>query len=263
MTIISMEDIAAESRGYLIPLGMDYASERTLAQLIRSLAGIGKHRVVLRKHNLTEQMELWGQNLRESIEAAIAERDQAVVARKVTNAAALAAKDRGKQTRRAAQSAFSNARFFLLISGDAEALREIDKVLHETRTSGADLNELERQLGLYLGLLAKPAVRAALGDAAASVEADLTSSIAALSAARETKTGSRGTPAETAYINLLDGLAVIWVREIRKIARVAADAEGNPAIATDNDLRELYKTTARASGDAAGGEGEGGDPAGV
>lgn len=259
MTIITSEEIAAGTRPYFINIGKDYASERTLAQVIRSLAGAEKHRVILRKYNLTEQLESWGERLRDSIRAALGQRDRAIVARKVTNAAALAAMNAGKRCRRATQTALSNARFFLTIGGHDAVVREIDKVLNETRTSGADLGELERQLGLYLAVLAQPGVRDALGDAAASVEADLNASINALKLAKNTKTGARGTPAETAYLDLLDGLAAVWAREIRKIARVAADAEGNPAIATDSDLRELYKTTSRRTTSGEEGGGEGGD----
>ena len=255
MTIIQLEDIAPESRSYFGHIGKDYGSERTSSQLNRSIAGIGKHRPVLLKYGLTEAMETWGENLRESIRAALGARDEVIVGQKVTRAAAIDAMHRGKEVRRAAQTAFSNASFFLRINGNLEAIREIQKVLHETRTAGADHGELERQLGLYLGLLDKPGVRAALGDAAASVEADLNSAIASLKAARETKTGSRGTPAETQYLDLLDGLAVVWAREIRKIARTAASAEGVEAIATDLDLRELYKTSSRYTINGGGGEG--------
>lgn len=257
--LIDRNTIAPAAQVHYIRIGKAFGSDDTLAQLDRTLDGVKKYRDLMAAKGFTLTHETLATNVRESLIAAGVVRAETRTGRKVTNAALLKAMSAAKGARFAAHSALDGARILLSMEGNSVVL-DIDKALHDTRSAGADAEELERQLRQLANVCAKEAVRAKLGDNAATLDAQLTTCIAALSTAREQKTGARGTPAETEYLDLLDGLAVELVRLARKAARAVARDLGQEAVATDLDLRELYKSTSRSAGDEEEGGGGGGDP---
>ena len=245
---IDRNTIAPAAQARYIRIGKTFGSDHTLAQLDRTLDGVKKYRDLMAGKGFTLTHEELTKSVRESLIAAGVVRAETRTDRKVTNAALLKAMSEGKAARFAAHSALDGARILLSIEGN-NAVLEVDKALHDTRSAGADAEELERQLRQLANVCANESVRAKLGDNAATLETQLNNSIAALNAAREQKTGARGTPAETEYLDLLDGLAVELVRLARKAARAVARDLGQEAIATDLDLRELYKSTSRGADD--------------
>lgn len=65
-----------------------------------------------------------------------------------------------------------------------------------------------------------------------------------LDAGRPANLASNGTPAETQAQNLLEGLAVQYLRAARKAARAAADRLGDPVLAQAYELQFLYTSGA-------------------
>lgn len=257
MAIIRESDIAPEERERLRRLGVNYATDDTVAQIDRTVLGIERYRDVLAVGGLTTILEAHLGNVRESLLAARSNRVDVVASRKVTNVALLDAMFVGKTARFLAHGQLDSARLLLAMAGNKVAV-EIAKVLDATRSSGADPQQLETQLTQLVRLVANTDVRGALGENAASLETQLNTAIAALNVARESKTSTRGTPEETDYLDMLDGLAVELCRRVRKIARAVAKELRKPAIAKELDLRELYKKTRRSVEQ----EDDGGGPAG-
>lgn len=260
MPLIRESDVAPEEPERLRRIGKNYATEQTVAQLDRTISGIGTYRDVLAPAGVSPAIEAYLASIRESLLAARADRADAVTGKKVTNAAVLDAMFVGKAARFVAHGHLDTARFFLAVAGNKAAV-EIEKVLKATRSSGSDPQELETQLTQLVRVVANADVRGALEASAEPLETQLNGAIAALNVARESKTSTRGTPEETDYLDMLDGLAVELCRRVRKMARAAAKQLRQPAIARELDLRELYKTTGRRVEEDEGGGGGGPTPA--
>jgi len=70
----------------------------------------------------------------------------------------------------------------------------------------------------------------------------------ALDAGRPANLAANGTPAETQAQNLMEGLAVQYLRAARKAARAAADRLGDPALAKAYELQLLYTSDSARNG---------------
>lgn len=245
MAIIRESDIAPEERERLRNIGEDYATERVIAQLDRTRQGIQKFHDILSTRGVDEVLETLLANVLESLQVATDDRLDARVIKKVTNDALLSAMHAGKTARFAAHGVLDTAALVVAMAGNSQLAAEIRKVLDATRSAGADSLELQKQLRQLLRLAMHPDVRAQLGAKAEPLETQLDNAIAALEVARGSKSKTRGTPKETDYVNMLDGLAIELCRRVRKIARAAAKELNMPAIAKELDLRALYEGSGR------------------
>lgn len=97
------------------------------------------------------------------------------------------------------------------------------------------------QLTVVAGALKHSAVAAAvleLGGPAAVADAE--TAISALRKADEDASGARGTPAETAHLDLVDGMIVQLTRRMRRAAAAVAKAKGDAALVALFKLDQLY-----------------------
>lgn len=187
--------------------------------------------------------------VRDLIAASLISRAAAKADTKTTNAALRDAVKVGKNARAASHAALTTARHALFEEGNTELANRIDSLLAVTASSRADAVLLAQQLGNLGGLLTHAEVAPKLGDAAAGVQTMVTTASSALDVALKSKGRVRGTPAETEQVNLLDGVAVIQLRTVRKAGRAAARALGRPDVATAFELHELYGSASRARED--------------
>lgn len=249
------EDIAPDAQAYYVKLGKEYASTDTLAQIDKTLGALGKYGVVVSEHGFFDAQTMMLIDVRDAILGAGILRNDARSDKKSTNAALLDAQAAGKGARFTAHAALTSVRFRLFNQGDKASVNAIDAVLEQTRSAGADAEALTAQLESLKGLVAKAPITAALAERAAPLTATLTTCIDALNIARAAKRRTHGTPAETEYLDLLDGIAVELCRSARKAARAAARATGQSAIAKEFELTELYRSTGRGRNGNGGGGG--------
>lgn len=97
------------------------------------------------------------------------------------------------------------------------------------------------QLTVVAGALKHSAIAAAvleMGGPAALADAE--TAIAALRKADEDASGARGTPAETAHLDLVDGMIVQLTRRMRRAAAAAAKTKGDAALVALFKLDQLY-----------------------
>ncbi|HEY8428842.1 MAG TPA: hypothetical protein VIL20_10725 [Sandaracinaceae bacterium] len=241
--------VAPEARAQAIKIGEDFGSDDVLAQLDVSILNADKHAASLSSFGWPATQTQKLRDLRAMIRAALVQRAAAKAAKKVTNAALRQAVSEGKIARSAARGALNTARNELFEKGKLELVNRIDALLAVTASSGAKPTPLAEQLGNLGELLTHPEVVSILGDSAASIQNRVSTALTGLEVAIESKDRPHGTPPETEDVNLLDGLAVIALRALRKVARTAARAEGRPEIAAAFELNHLYRTVPRPTGE--------------
>jgi hypothetical protein len=234
--------IGPEAKAKDIEIGEDFGSDDVLRQLDVSILGADKYATSLVLYGWPATQTQKMREVRALLGTALIQRDSAKAAKKTTNAALLDAVRAGKNARGAARTALTTARNELFEQGQLDLVNQIDGVLAVTAGSGAHAKLLAQQLGNLGPLLSQADVAAILGDAAAPVQNLVSTAATALDVAIKSKDRPLGTPPETEYINLLDGVAVVLVRTLRKAGRAAAKALGQPDIADAFQLSELYRT---------------------
>jgi hypothetical protein len=237
--------IAPEAQAYYIKIGRRFGSDDTLRQADKTLLTLDKHIVPLAVHGVGEQHRTLLRDLRDALLAAGVDRNQTRTDKKVTNAALLDAMHAGKAARFQAHGALSGARL-VLFNGDAKAaVNDIDAALDATRSAGADADALAKQLELLSVLVAKAPIAEAIGEPASALGATLAARIDALKVGREATATPRGTPAQTELLDLIDGMIVEITRAARKAGRALSGVSGQPSIANELQLTELYRTRGR------------------
>ncbi len=245
--------IAPEAQKHCIEIGERFGSSDTLRQADKTLTATQKYGDLLAKRGFGPSQVALLADVRDALLAAGVTRDLSRAGKKQTNAALLDAMSAAKGERFEIHAIYANARTALFMKGDLTSVNAIDVALASTSNAGDDAVLLGNQLGLLTDLLKTTAIREAVGEEPASaIETDAAARVAALTAARQQHAGPRGTPAETEYLNLLDGLVAILCRNARKAARAVARQSGQPAIAKELQLTELYSKTVRAKQDSGG-----------
>lgn len=106
---------------------------------------------------------------------------------------------------------------------------------------GRSSKKISDQVDILLNAFKDDAIAKAGKDRGiAEAKARLEKARAALDAGRPVHLAPNGTPVETQAQNLIEGLAVHYLREARKAARAAADRLGDPALAKAYELSALY-----------------------
>ena len=109
------------------------------------------------------------------------------------------------------------------------------------KAAGPDTRSLAAQLDLFQGLFANENISKAANErGGAKLTSELELKSKTLRTVSSTTQTTRGTPAETERMDLLDGLIVDMARSARKAARSAAEELGQEAIATTFELDKLY-----------------------
>lgn len=248
---LNLDSIPAHKRKELMALGERFNQFDVRAQASKGLEGRGPFGTLLEPHGVGPQV--W-----RMIEWAVEEhtrtldgRVDAQVARKVTSALFHDAMKRGKATRvenlPLVQAAFDTLSF----SDDPPTLERLRAVLGKTRSIGWDINELETQLKLMHGVLGLEAVSGAVGEKPTTeARCEIETSLELITKARAEHSVPFGTPEQTAKLNLLDGLLVTLLRQVRRAARAAARKHARPEIAKAFELNKLYSASRRPAASA-------------
>lgn len=240
--------IAPEEKVRLRRIGASFGSSDALAQADVTLKYATKHISILPMHGFGPVQLAQLEDARAASIAQGVQRADTRTGRKVTKTALLDAMFAGKSVRMRARTIYTNARGTLAAAGNQPAsVRTIDSVLAATSSAGSDSDELATQMQQLQNLLTDTAIRGAVGEeVATALETDLRTRRDALLIARGEGASTRGTPTDTDLIDLIDGVIVELVRAARRAARSAARELGQPAIADELQLNELYHTTGRA-----------------
>lgn len=117
-------------------------------------------------------------------------------------------------------------------------MQQVAAALATTRSSGSRAGVMAQQLDVLGGLYGQQDFGAALvGRGDPGIGAVRTAHANTLRALRSARGDSRGTPAESELVDLLDGVIIRHCRAARRAARAASRELGSPSIATDFELR--------------------------
>lgn len=242
---INLEAISPARRAAFISVGKQYGSSDTLAQADKTLNAYDKYAGAVAAHGFVADDAADLRELKALLEAAGVSRETVRADKKSTNAALANVLRKGKGSRRRLRSVLEQVAARVARSGgDEVAARAIEGVLAQTRTSGVSPGELATQLGVLLGVLTSSPVASLAAERGGMAAAEEATAIAGeLRSLAADVTTTRGTPAETERLDLLDGLIVDLVRAARAAARSAATAAGEESIAKDFELSELYRSS--------------------
>jgi hypothetical protein len=219
-------------------IGALFASQNTLRQADETLRAFAQHGDDVSQFGYggEDAEELKG--LRDALAQAGAGREGALAVKKTTSQALDQAIAEGKAARLRAHAILDRAQ---LLVPEAATAQKINAVLAQTRSAGASARKLFEQLKILQPVLEDKDVAALIkkrgGPEAVAV---IKQAVTMLVDAQKGHIGGGGAPAETARMDLLDGLIADNVRDARRAARAAARALGRPELARAFELTGLY-----------------------
>jgi hypothetical protein len=241
---LDLENLPPEEQERLVDLGRQYSSEDTLKQANQTLKASETHGAILAEHGFDAEDGAELAEARDLLIAAGVGREEAKAGKKETNTALLEAMRDGKLLRLRTRSVLRGVSRRLAKSSappDKEARAAVEARLEQTRSSRADSEKLAVQLDQLGKLFSNAAVAArAQSRGGASLSQELTAGAQKIREAAQAKPTSRGTPAETRRLDLLDGIIIELTRDAREASRTASRARGDASIAKDFELRYLY-----------------------
>lgn len=249
---LQLDEIKPAARDHYRSLGAQYGPDDVRDQGQKTANALTEFGSFLRPQGFVEADTTRLGELLVEHAAGDAQRESKKIAKKTTNKALVNAMLDGKKVRRQGRSVLLNSRRPLFEQGQLAVVASIDSALAQTQSAGADPAVLATQLKLLQDTLTAEAI------AAVAAERGGTEALAALQLAADTlrsadqdKTVPRGTPTQTAHLDLIEGMIIVLVRDARRAARAAADALGRPEIAKAFELDELYGRPRRKRSDGA------------
>ena len=255
---------AATKRSY-IELGEQFGSEDTLAQANQTLNLRPRFAPLLAQHGFADIDWDRLSDARDLVIEAGVGREGAKGDKKTTSKAFVAAATAAQSARLSARSVLWGAHEALDESGDEKSAQQVATVLAQTSATPDEPERLAAQLdGLRKALTVTEVATAAAKRGGPDSVARLQTAATALREADKADTRVRGTPEETARLDLLDGIIVRLVRRARKAAIAAGKATGNAAVGKEFRLDKLYrgrggKAAAEVSDEGDEGEDQGGE----
>jgi len=240
---LDLSTLSPKARSAYILIGRHWSSEDTLAQADKTLNAHGKYGGLVAKLGFPGKDALRLADARDELVAAGVQRAEVRGGKKVTSTAYLAALEAGRDARKGARAILEATRNALHESTTPEAeagVTRIDAALSQTRSADDD-DKIAQQLDVLRGALSDPNVAAEADErGGADAVPELKIAAANLRAAAAARPGTRGTPAETETLDVIDGIIVTLARSALKAARVAAKRQGMPAIVSAFELSALY-----------------------
>lgn len=241
-----LEDFSGERRVELVALGRLWGSDTVKAQAERSLGALTEHGEVMLRRGVSKQDIAELQALVDGYPPEIAGREDKQLGGTLTSRAYQAATAAGRAARREGRALLEVAANRMPsdpTTGSAGPRARVEVTLTQTarQPPKADAGALASQLRLIGDALTLPEVEAVVqargGDA---VVTRLKTARAALEAADTALKSRTPTNAQTEALDLRDGLIVERLRELAKLAKAAAKAEGQPTLAAAFKLTLLY-----------------------
>lgn len=244
-TSTDLSKINSKQREKYIRLGLQFGSQDTLDQANQTLGALSTHASLLQNYGFGPKQLKNLEDARDGLQESGVGREAAKGQKKVNGLAYVNAMNKGEFARIWARTLLIGAAEDLEGSetaADLLAIQSANAALLQSRVAADKAEPLAQQLQLLLGALKEPTI-AAMYASIGGPEAvsRLESAIGALRAADQEDVGVRGTPVETATLDLLDGIIVSLVRRARRAAVAAAKETGNAALVDTFRLDKLYK----------------------
>lgn len=239
---LDLSQIPAHARALLIKDGENFSSNDTLEQANKTLNAFDLHGNKLAPYGFVADDAAELKDARDALIGAGVSRDSKRHSKRIDTAAYQSAVQDGMQVRTRAIAIAASTKRVLLRADKKDAVHKIDTLLkHESEAAGqADL--LAKQLDGLQALFSDADIAdAAKSRGAPQLVLDLQGIAANLRAVCESKAEPRGTPLETATLDLIDGIIVSLVRAARKASKAASKGLGDPSIATAFELSSLYR----------------------
>jgi hypothetical protein len=247
---LNLEAMLGEVRKEHVNQGRAFGSPDTLAQAEATLEGCALHGALLAEHGFGPEDVEDLTEARDLLIAAGVERETKRTGNKTTTKAFLAAMKKGKWERRRGRTVLSRSATKLRQNGTQaglDAAKSVAALLERTARSGASAEKLATQLDQLGAELAKAPVAAVAATRGGPRAIEELAKAATELRRPGLKTATKGTVAETEYLDLLDGIIVSLVRDAREAARSAAGEHGRPALAKAFELTKLYRNAAAAA----------------
>lgn len=237
---MDLDKIIGKRRVILIDNGNRFGSPIINAQIDQTLALLPAHLETLKRYGLADREGAELAWLRAESEALLQVRPEvaraADEARKLTQLRFASLKRlrlRGRDILTAGLEA-------VVDTTEEEALLGVQQAMAQTARAGDDAALLCTQARQLADALEDGAVSAEVNErGGAGLAEELRDGALALEQANQSSQRPLGTPAETALLDLMDGLALERLRRIRRAARRAATEEGKPEIAKLFELSHL------------------------
>lgn len=239
-----LSKINPTQRQKLIYLGQQFSSQDTLDQANQTLGACAAHANIIKAFGFGPKQIKDLEDARDSLQECGIGREAARGLKKANGLAYIQAMNKGESVRAWARTLLIHAADELTgteVAEELQASKSVTSALAQSRVAGEKAEPLAQQLALLLDALKDPVIAAICADiggpeAVSAAE----SAIQGLRTADHEDVGGRGTPAETATLDLLDGIIVNLVRKARRAAVAAAKETGNPGLVGAFRLDKLY-----------------------
>lgn len=236
--------LSPDARIELIDVGEQFNRDVVLDQIEVSLEAFGRTGAELATAGVTAEDADDLRDIQAAIIAAGEDRTSVGTGKSVGRKGYQAAISRGKVACAAAITVLQNSAAALARKPDPtnpDAAATIASFLQKTGSVGRSGTKVIAQLGvLELAFADQAVAKATATRGGPAAKAEIEAAHSACTAARPAHLASGGTPVQTQHQNLLEGLAVSFLRAFRKAARTRAKQLGNPALAKAYELTKLY-----------------------
>lgn len=241
----------------LIAVGEQFSSDDTYNQANDTLDACAKYGPKVAPHGFPEADRQDLEAVRDLLSKAGVGREQAKEQKKKKSAGTGEALKEARTARIRGRSVLESTYKRLRAQDAGDAAKEAMAVLEGTASADAVGEALANMLDRLHAALSEPTIAAAAADRGGAETAQkLSDAASALRGAVQSGANKPGTPAETQWLNLLDGLVVQHVRSARDAAESASKELADPALLEAFKLERLYPS--RGKGKKTGGDGESG-----
>lgn len=248
--------LTPEARVEAIDVGSQFNKDEVLSQISVTQAAYARSGAELAQHGFTAEDAAELGELEDAVRSATDERTGANL---TTRAGRIAYRRLVTQAKGAVKNGTSVLRNLAATvarkpdPANPTAAAQLTAALAVSGPVGRSYGKISDQLDVLLKAFNEVAI-AKVGESRGGPEAKakLEHARRELDAGRPANLAPTGTPTETQAQNLIEGLAVQYLRAARKAARAAADRLGDPALAKAYELQFLYNSDSRRSGGAAG-----------
>ncbi len=236
--------LTPEARLEAIEVGAQFNKVEVLSQVAATRAAFTQSRAELAQHGYTAEDDAELGELEEAVRSATEDRTSANLE---TRAGRIAFRRLVTQAKGAVKNGVAVLRnLAATVSRKPDpaaptAAAQLSAALAVTGPVGRSYSRISQQLDVLLQAFSEVGI-AKTGENRGGPEAKakLEQARRELNAGRPSSLAPNGTPAETQAQNLLEGLAVQYVRAARKAGRAAGDRLGDPALAKSYELHVLY-----------------------
>lgn len=246
--------LTPEARLEAIDIGAQFNKDQVLDQISASRAAFAQSGAELAQHAYTAEDDAELGEIEVAVRAATGDRTGATLTTRAGRQAYRDLVTKAKGAVKNGTSVLRNLASAVARKPDATnptAATQIGAALALVGPVGRSSTRISGQLDVLLTAFKDDAIaKAGQGRGGPEAKARVEKARAELDAGRPAHLAPNGTPAETQAQNLLEGLAVHYLREARKAARAASDRLGDPALAKAYELSSLYSSGGGGTGHA-------------